>query len=192
MKKIFILISILFLVSSCSYIFRENIPDWEGWKDVVIPTESMVKAEIKIPSDWNFVVENETVSLVNKNSDKVIAEQLCQAFATIETNDEKKSYFDFHDGIYNKSVFNIREEILTFDKRVYSGYDPSDVYDFRIDGKCIFGFAIYYLYYFADDEDSIDKKHVNFYLFMILNDDSEYETLLKSFYSYEFGGDVYI
>ena len=26
----------------------------------------------------------------------------------------------------------------------------------------------------------------------ILNDDSEYETLLKSFYSYEFGGDVYI
>jgi hypothetical protein len=153
----------------------------------------MKKASINIPIEWEFEKDKQSISLINKSNNEIIATQLCQALFTTEQNDNGEWYLEFYEGIYTENdEFDIKNDKLSFDKRVYSGYDSSAVYDFNINDKCVFGFAIYYLYYFADEERDVDMRNVDFGLFMILNNATYYETLVKAFYSYEFAGIIYI
>lgn len=68
--KIIYLLLIMLFVSSCH--------NYNGWKKVEIPTNSEIKATIKIKEEWEFIAENNIITLLDKKSDTIIAEQIFQ------------------------------------------------------------------------------------------------------------------
>ena len=192
MKKSLLLICILFIISSCSCNFYDHIFDWNGWKDVIIPTESMAKAEIKIPNNWRFKVENKSISLINNETNEIIAEQVCQAFGDTEKDEEGKHHFVLYEGIISENyILDFYNEKILLGNIIFDGYNSNAVFAYELDGRYIFCFSIYYLCYFNNGNDN-SVRMVIFYLLMRLTSEKDYETFTKALYSYSFGGTVEI
>ena len=51
--------------------FFEN---YSGWKDVEIPTETETRATIKLPENWNFVVENGRIKIKDSDENVIAVE----------------------------------------------------------------------------------------------------------------------
>jgi len=82
-KTLFILVVVFFalflfvaLVWLESYGIFEN---YIGWKQVEVPTETESKAQVRLPKDWNFVVENGLI-YIKDNDDNIIATEIYEDY----------------------------------------------------------------------------------------------------------------
>lgn len=134
MKKICCFVLIVLLLNSCY--------NYKGWKKVKFPTDTDLKASIKIKDEWEFVKKNNFIYLIDTNTNKVIAEQIFEGFIDFLSDDEQK-----HNLLINNSI--------GYDFKNYSNYtyyhgSSSGAwvwkYNDGINDLCLLGFDVYYDY----------------------------------------------
>ena len=88
MKKVLIVLAVLLLLpillitfslvfsALVGYGFFEN---YSGWERVEVPTETEIKATVKLPKDWNFVIDEDRVYIKDEN-DNVIATEIYEDY----------------------------------------------------------------------------------------------------------------
>lgn len=138
MKKICCFVLSVLLLNSCY--------NYKGWKKVEFPTDTDLKASIKIKDEWEFVKKNNFIYLIDTNTNKVIAEQIFEGFIDYLSDDEQK-----HNLLINNSI--------GYDFKNYSNYtfyhgNVSGTwlwkYNDGINDLCLLGFDVYYDYTFGD------------------------------------------
>ena len=65
---VFVVLGIIFVAFfgwfQIGYMIEDGVfEDYTGWKEVEIPTDSELRARMKIPEEWNFVVEDGKVHI---------------------------------------------------------------------------------------------------------------------------------
>ena len=116
--------------------FFEN---YSGWREVEIPTDTEVKATIKMPENWNFVVENGRIKIIDTDGNVIAVE--CY---------EDWLYHYYKDGVRytNKNDLNINSELpesyrnLDNYEYVVGASSPCYLYQITVDGKTSYALLI--------------------------------------------------
>ena len=91
MKKILFILVVIFFVLFlfATLIWLESYGIFEnyiGWRRLEVPTETESKAEVRLPKDWNFVVENGLI-YIKDNDDNIIATEIYEDYREKYTSD---------------------------------------------------------------------------------------------------------
>ena len=76
---VFVVLGIIFVAFfgwfQIGYMIEDGVfEDYTGWKEVEIPTDSELKARVKIPEEWYFVVEDGKVYLKDDSGNVIATE----------------------------------------------------------------------------------------------------------------------
>ena len=168
-KKIMFISIIFFLVLLLFGIYNY------GFYETVIPTDTDVKAKIKLPNEWEIIEENNIIKIVNRSDNKVIAEQIAAGYRKII--DEK--IFDKSDPLmFNETIsYDITNPSnYTFTKG-YSNAVYKYSFNYEQQSIMVLDFRIFYL------SDGSEYR-----LILMVYDEENYEKMEKSISFYRFGG----
>ena len=154
-----------------------------GYKDyykIPIPTNSLLRGTIKIPNEWRFVIDDEIIKLIDRDSREVIAEQIVQ------------DHFELISNVDGNKIFN--EEKLSFNNNIK--YDIKNPKNYSFDKG--YSNAVYkykytensFVFDVLDIQIYRDKDLCIYYLMLIIYADIEDKKLEKIINSYCFGGVV--
>ena len=155
--------------------------DYKDWKLVVVPTDSTLRAKVRLPEDWDFVSDEGRLYIKDADG-KIIATEVYEEWRIFHTTsypDGRKETFDNKNEIdVNK---NLIEELQDID--VYKPYKVGE-------GSC-------YIYkaetedriYYALIMNVIIAKGKDYQLMLVFDDDTvTVKDLRKIQISYRYGG----
>lgn len=159
--------------------------NYTNWKKVEIPTQSEYKGTIKIPNHYEIIDEDGIISLIDIDTNEIVAEQVYQEWRMNghKGNQQINNWdeLEFKSNISDLDIKN--QECYSFD-RGYSNAVYTYIYDDGVNKRYCLQFDIY-----ADD----DPIHIgDFSLLLIFKDNIEYELIDKIAQSYRWGGFIYI
>lgn len=122
MKKVLIFLTVLLLtpiiaislgLAVSALVGYGVFENYSGWERVEVPTETEIKATVKLPEDWNFVIEDGRVYIKDDNNN-VIATEIYEDYRKIYQKDGVK-----YDNIEEIDVNDNLTDLL----QQYTGYD---------------------------------------------------------------------
>jgi len=180
MKKINLIILLFFILflSGCR-LFDFYDENYEGFYTTKIPTNSTLRGTIKIPNEWEFIIDDGIITLINKDTKEVIAEQIVQGYVS--------SIYKNNDWLYigNDLSFNNKYEV-EYAIKVNENYDRVKIYSNSIEK-----------YIFSDDKELfcvlkinayINREKGDYILLLRLYDEQYEDVIEKIINSYCFGG----
>ena len=98
--------------------FFEN---YSGWREVEIPTDTEVKATIKMPENWNFVVENGRIKVIDTDGNVIAVE----------------CYEDWHCDYYKGGVYYNNDDELNINSELPEPYRNLKNYEMAKGGSTV-------------------------------------------------------
>lgn len=160
----------------------ELFENYLDWKKVEIPTESELRATVKIPKNWDFIVENGRIKLKD-NSGNVIAVECYEGWSyDYYENGVRHSNYDEID--VNKDLPEPYRDLDSYELE-YGSSSSCYLYKITVDSVTSYALEMYIM----------DKSNAEGSYYLLLLFDSEIDD--KSFYkkiqkSYHFGGFVQV
>ena len=173
----------LFLIIMLMILYLTGCYNYKNWKEVQIPTDGLLYGTVKIPKNWDFVVDNGIVKLIDNNTKEIYAEQ-------ISTGYKNFSHYVNSSEKYEHKIFPKDSNIIFNDKLIYD-FENVDNYTYI---KC-YSNAIY-KYTFLEDLIVLDlaiyytKDGGDYYLTLLIYDSFDEEILEQFIASYSFGGTI--
>lgn len=158
--------------------------DYTNWKKVEIPTQSEYKGTIKIPNHYEFVDEDGIISLIDTDTNEILAEQVYQEWRMNgHIGDTSINNWDELEFKSNIKDLDVKKQDYYSLEKGYSNAVYMYIYDDGINKRYCLQFSIY-----ADDA----PIHLgDFDLSLIFKDNIEYELIDKMALSYRWGGFIY-
>lgn len=177
MKKfLFLIIMLMILCLTGCYNYR-------GWKKVKIPTDGLLQGTVKVPNNCEFVLENETIKLVNNDSKEVYAEQISVGYKNFShyVNSSEK---------YEHKIFPSQCDVVFNEKLIYD-FENADNYTY-IKGysNAVYKYDFMNQYTVLDIAVYYTKDYGDYYLTLLIYDSFDEEMLEQFIASYTFGGTV--
>ena len=152
--------------------------DIDGWVEVEIPTDTVLKANVKLPEDWSFIEENGKI-YIKDESDNTIATEL---------------YCEWYQDCYIGSNHYSNVDKLQFNEELPENFKNLEGYDVCVGGST--GANAYKIMLNDTNRYAISFRIMSslqidgdYVLMMIFEDGFDDETVLsKIVYSFEYGG----
>ena len=176
LSSVVICVLVLFVMLALSFLEADGFfENYSGWHEVEIPTESEFKATIKIPNEWNFVVENGRIKLKD-NEGNVIATEIYEGW--------REDYYLGTEHYDNKEKMDINPELPEYCKdldnyELFKGFEKP-CYLYKIENV---GIAQYAIKLEIWDMHGVYGSYMLSFLFDKQYDDTDvFEKMLKSYH----------